>query len=141
MLRVSSGFQTLENNKTTRPAASWFQMFSRVWKPDETLALVFEIVLLNKTTTHKGCIATLLIRFSVWLHSLYVIGAWRYKTLYSDGEFRTSVNANTNTSSFSRIYLPGRLYLIDLLYGFSVQNIHIVTRSFIRGSSDLKVTT
>ena len=44
MLRVSSGFQTLENNKTTRPAASWFQMFSRVWKPDETLALVFEIV-------------------------------------------------------------------------------------------------
>ena len=45
MLRVSSGFQTLENNKTTRPAASWFQMFSRVWKPDETLALVFEIVL------------------------------------------------------------------------------------------------
>ena len=42
---VSSGFQTLENNKTTRPAASWFQMFSRVWKPDETLALVFEIVL------------------------------------------------------------------------------------------------
>ena len=44
VLRVSSGFQTLENNKTTRPAASWFQMFSRVWKPDETLALVFEIV-------------------------------------------------------------------------------------------------
>ena len=44
MLRVSSGFQTLENNKTTRPQAEWFQMFSRVWKPDETLALVFEIV-------------------------------------------------------------------------------------------------
>ena len=45
MLRVSSGFQTLENNKTTRPEASWFQMFqSRVWKPDETLALVFEIL-------------------------------------------------------------------------------------------------
>ena len=44
VLRVSSGFQTLENNNTTRPAASWFQMFSRVWKPDETLALVFEIV-------------------------------------------------------------------------------------------------
>ena len=51
MLRVSSGFQTLENNKTTRPAASWFQMFSRVWKPDETLALVFEIVL-KKCTRH-----------------------------------------------------------------------------------------
>ena len=47
MLRVSSGFQTLENNKTTWPAASWFQMFSRVWKPDEALALVFEIVLEN----------------------------------------------------------------------------------------------
>ena len=45
VLRVSSGFQTLENNKTTRPAASWFQMFSHVWKHDETLALVFEIVL------------------------------------------------------------------------------------------------
>ena len=24
--------------------ASWFQMFSCVWKPDETLTLVFEIV-------------------------------------------------------------------------------------------------
>ena len=44
MHRVSSGFQTLENNKTTRPVASWFQMFSCVWKPDETLAFVFEIV-------------------------------------------------------------------------------------------------
>ena len=44
VLRVSSAFQTLENNKTTRPAASWFQMFSRVWKPDENLALVFKIV-------------------------------------------------------------------------------------------------
>ena len=37
-------FQTLENNKTAWPAAVWFQMFSRIWKPDETLALVFEIV-------------------------------------------------------------------------------------------------
>ena len=45
VLRVSSGFQTFEGNKTTRPAASWFQMFSRVWKPYETLAFVFEIVL------------------------------------------------------------------------------------------------
>ena len=27
VLRVSPGFQTLENNKTTRPEASWFQMF------------------------------------------------------------------------------------------------------------------
>ena len=44
VLQVSSGFQLLENNKTTLPAALWFQMFSRVWKPDETLALVFEIV-------------------------------------------------------------------------------------------------
>ena len=34
----------LDNNKTTWPAASWFQMFSRVWKRGETLALVFEIV-------------------------------------------------------------------------------------------------
>ena len=46
MLWVSSGFQTLGYNKTTRPADSWLQMFSRVWQPDETLALVFEIVLL-----------------------------------------------------------------------------------------------
>ena len=44
MLQVSSGFQTLENNKTFQPAAVWFQMFSHIWKPDETLALVFEIV-------------------------------------------------------------------------------------------------
>ena len=33
MLRVSSGFQTLENNKSTRPAASCFHQFSRVWNP------------------------------------------------------------------------------------------------------------
>ena len=58
MLRVSSGFQTLENNKTTRPAASWFQMFSRVWKPDETLALVFEIVL-NPRTYKQSCTTTM----------------------------------------------------------------------------------
>ena len=45
MLWVSSGFQTLRNNKTTRPAAPGFQMLSRIWKPDETLTLVFEIVL------------------------------------------------------------------------------------------------
>ena len=38
-------FQTLANNKTTRPEASWFQMFSRVWKTDETHDFVFEIVL------------------------------------------------------------------------------------------------
>ena len=34
----------LENNKTTRPATSWFQMFSRVWKPYGALALVLEII-------------------------------------------------------------------------------------------------
>ena len=44
MLRVSSGFQILENNKSTRPAASCFHQFSRVSNPDETLALVFEIL-------------------------------------------------------------------------------------------------
>jgi hypothetical protein len=44
VLRVSLGFQTLENNKSSRPTASSFQMFSRVWKPNETLILVFEIV-------------------------------------------------------------------------------------------------
>ena len=40
MLRVSLGFQTLQNNKSTGPA-SCFHQFSRVWNPDETLALVF----------------------------------------------------------------------------------------------------
>ena len=30
-----------KKNKTTRPAASWFQMFSRVWKPDETRSTSF----------------------------------------------------------------------------------------------------
>ena len=45
VLRVSLGFQTLENNKSTQPAASCFHLFSRVWKPNETLALVFEILL------------------------------------------------------------------------------------------------
>ena len=33
VLPVSSGFQTLENNKTTRPAASWFQMFHAFGNP------------------------------------------------------------------------------------------------------------
>ena len=32
-LRVSSDFQTLENNKSTGPSASCFLQFSRVWKP------------------------------------------------------------------------------------------------------------
>ena len=36
-----SGFQTWENNRTTRPAASWFQMFSHVWKLDETRSTSF----------------------------------------------------------------------------------------------------
>ena len=44
MLRVSSGFQTLENNKSTRPAALCFHQISCVSNPDETLALVFEIL-------------------------------------------------------------------------------------------------
>ena len=33
--------------KTTWRGASWFQIFFRIWKPDETLALIFEIVLEN----------------------------------------------------------------------------------------------
>ena len=53
VLRVSLGFQTLENNKSTRPAASCFQMFSRVWNPNETLALVFEILLKVLITPEK----------------------------------------------------------------------------------------
>ena len=35
----------LKSSKTTQPAASWLQMFSFVWKPDEIPALVFEMVL------------------------------------------------------------------------------------------------
>ena len=35
----------LWQDRSPQPAALWFQMFSRVWKPDETLALVFDIVL------------------------------------------------------------------------------------------------
>ena len=52
VLRVSLGFQTLENNKSTRPAASCFQMFSRVWNPNETLALVFEILRKKNLLSH-----------------------------------------------------------------------------------------
>ena len=44
VLRVSSGFQTLENNKTTA-CGLVVSKVSRVWKPDETLALVVEILL------------------------------------------------------------------------------------------------
>ena len=36
----------LENNKTTRPQAEWFQIFSRVWKPDENRSTSF----LNSTS-------------------------------------------------------------------------------------------
>ena len=46
MLRVSSGFQTLEKNKNTESACGLVvSSVTRVWKPDETLALVFEILL------------------------------------------------------------------------------------------------
>ena len=69
MLRVSSGFQTLENNKTTRPAASWFQMFSRVWKPDETLALVFEIVhkdiIMEKSELQSTCCGQFVLKLTL----------------------------------------------------------------------------
>ena len=47
MLRVSSGFQTLENNKTIRPVALWFQMFltfGNLMKPE---ARVFEIYVVS----------------------------------------------------------------------------------------------
>ena len=42
-------FPNARKNKTTRPQAEWFQMFSRVWNPDETLALVFEIMFETRT--------------------------------------------------------------------------------------------
>ena len=45
MLRFSPGFQTLENNKNTRPTGLVVSNVSRVWNPDETLALVFEVLL------------------------------------------------------------------------------------------------
>ena len=71
MLRVSSSFQTLENNNTTRPAALWFQMFSRVWKPDDTLALVFEIVqsnfLIYMETPGRGYTGHFLLGMCSWL--------------------------------------------------------------------------
>ena len=38
------GIQTPRNNKSTRPAASCFHCFSVFGYPDETLALVLEIV-------------------------------------------------------------------------------------------------
>ena len=47
------GLQTPRNNKSTRPAASCFHQFSRVWNPDETLALVFEILLSLSTSVHS----------------------------------------------------------------------------------------
>ena len=40
-IRFHQGFQTLENKKNTRPATLCFHQF---WNPDETLALIFEIV-------------------------------------------------------------------------------------------------
>ena len=39
--------QVSKREKTFELQASWFKMFSRVWKPDEILALVFEIVQLT----------------------------------------------------------------------------------------------
>ena len=53
MLRVSLGFQTLENNKSKRPQAECFHQFSRVWNPAETLAFVFEILLLISSNCTK----------------------------------------------------------------------------------------
>ena len=45
ILNMLNFFRMLKNSKTTQPAASWLQMFSFVWKPDEIPALVFEMVL------------------------------------------------------------------------------------------------
>ena len=51
-LRISSGFQTLENS------ASWFQMFSCVCKSDETLPLVLVIVLSTRQRFERLAIYT-----------------------------------------------------------------------------------
>ena len=46
-------FQTLENNKSTRPSASCFHQFSRVWKPWwNTRSSFYEIVLLYPQFTY-----------------------------------------------------------------------------------------
>ena len=42
------GFQTPQNNKSTRPTASCFYCFGVFGTPDETLALVFDILLKNE---------------------------------------------------------------------------------------------
>ena len=45
--------QTLENNKSSRPAASCFHQFSRVWNPNKTLELVFEILHISQVTYRR----------------------------------------------------------------------------------------
>ena len=71
VLRVSLGFQTLENNKSTRPAASCFQMFSRVWNPNETLALVFEILRLGGEISVLDKLTLLYI--SIFIQNVYLL--------------------------------------------------------------------
>ena len=54
MLRVSSGFQTLENNKTTRPAALWFQMFltfGNLMNPSHSFLKYYLKIIVRKTST------------------------------------------------------------------------------------------
>ena len=69
MLRISSGFrQTLENNGNTRPEASWFKVFSRVWIPDEPLALVLEIVLYKIKADNQNMNKTEMKQIVEWLY-------------------------------------------------------------------------
>ena len=72
MLWVSSGFQTLKKSKTTRSVASWFQMFSHVWKPDETITLIFEIVLKTcYTTSLSGIHADIIFKGNAFDNKLF----------------------------------------------------------------------
>ena len=47
------GFQTPRNNKSTPPSASCFHLFLGVWNPDETFALVFDLLLKNLVQMYK----------------------------------------------------------------------------------------
>ena len=73
MLRVSSGFQTLENNKTTRLAALWFQKFpafGNLMKPSHSF---LKYSVLRRIFTHLWFLSKVCLYPH---HSSFMMPAW-----------------------------------------------------------------
>ena len=112
----ASGFQTPENNKTTRPAASWFQMCCRVWKPDETLALVFFSIYIGLYKTPNKTLSCLVLS---WNSTLTPPGGGGVLDVFLGGEVRpgpsTLILFKTKIVDFPTLFKTEFRFLIPCL--------------------------